>query len=112
MPADFLLHLCLFCLRADELILAIVVTQYFVIAAVHTRCSCVCFAMIEILTDDLKYEMYEQFEFITDKTSNTKYFNLYAEFRFLHFISTPFNHLLLRFWFYLRYKIILNLAKF
>ena len=26
-------------------------------------------------------------------------------FGFLYFISTPFNHLLLRFWFYLRYKI-------
>ena len=38
------------------------------------------------------------------KKSNTKYFNLYAEFRFLYFISTPSNHLLLRFWFYLRYK--------
>ena len=36
--------------------------------------------------------------------SNTKYFNLYAKFRFLYFISTPSNHLLLRFWFYLRYK--------
>ena len=35
-----------------------------------------------------------------------KYFNLYAKFWFLYFISTPFNHLLLRFWFYLRYKII------
>ena len=45
-PADFLLHLCLFCLRAVELILAIVVMQYFVIAAVHTHCGCVCFAMI------------------------------------------------------------------
>ena len=33
-----------------------------------------------------------------------KYFNLYAEFRFLYFISTPSNHLLLCFWFYLRYK--------
>ena len=33
-----------------------------------------------------------------------KYFNLYAEFRFLYFISTPSNHLLLHFWFYLRYK--------
>ena len=46
------------------------------------------------------------FEFLTDKTSNTKYFNLYAEFWFLYFISTPFNCLLLRFWFNLRYKII------
>ena len=46
------------------------------------------------------------FEFLTDKTSNMKYLNLYAEFRFLYFISTPFNRLLLRFWFYLRYKII------
>ena len=36
--------------------------------------------------------------------SNTKYFNLYAKFRFLYFISTPSNHSLLRFWFYLRYK--------
>ena len=36
--------------------------------------------------------------------SNTKYFNLYAEFWFLYFISTPSNHSLLRFWFYLRYK--------
>ena len=36
--------------------------------------------------------------------SNTKYFNLYPEFQFLYFISTPSNHLLLRFWFYLRYK--------
>ena len=36
--------------------------------------------------------------------SNTKYFNLYAEFRFLYFISTPSNHSLLCFWFYLRYK--------
>ena len=36
--------------------------------------------------------------------SNMKYFNLYAEFRFLYFISTPSNHSLLRFWFYLRYK--------
>ena len=36
--------------------------------------------------------------------SNTEYFNLYAEFRFLYFISTPSNHLLLHFWFYLRYK--------
>ena len=35
-----------------------------------------------------------------------KYFNFYAKFRFLYFISTPFNCLLLRFWFYLRYKII------
>ena len=34
-----------------------------------------------------------------------KYFNLYAKFRFLYFISTPFKHLLLHFWFYLRYKI-------
>ena len=34
-----------------------------------------------------------------------KYFNLYAEFQFLCFLSTPFNHLLLHFWFYLRYKI-------
>ena len=34
-----------------------------------------------------------------------KYFNLYAEFWFLYFISTPSNHSLLRFWFYLRYKI-------
>ena len=33
-----------------------------------------------------------------------KYFNLYAEFRFLYFISTSSNHALLRFWFYLRYK--------
>ena len=33
-----------------------------------------------------------------------KYFNLYAEFRFLYFISTPSNHSLLHFWFYLRYK--------
>ena len=33
-----------------------------------------------------------------------KYFNLYAEFQFLYFISTPSNHSLLRFWFYLRYK--------
>ena len=33
-----------------------------------------------------------------------KYFNLYAEFWFLYFISTPSNHSLLRFWFYLRYK--------
>ena len=32
--------------------------------------------------------------------------NLYAKFWFLYFISTPFNYLLLRFWFYLRYKII------
>ena len=45
-PADFLLHLCLFCLRAVELILAIVVMQYFIIAAVHTCRSCVCFATI------------------------------------------------------------------
>ena len=37
--------------------------------------------------------------------SNTKYFNLYAEFQFLYFISTLSNHLLLHFWFYLRYKI-------
>ena len=36
--------------------------------------------------------------------SYTKYFNLYAEFQFLYFISTPSNHLLLHFWFYLRYK--------
>ena len=36
--------------------------------------------------------------------SNTKYFNLYAKFWFLYFISTPSNHSLLRFWFYLRYK--------
>ena len=36
--------------------------------------------------------------------SNMKYFNLYAEFRFLYFISIPSNHSLLRFWFYLRYK--------
>ena len=36
--------------------------------------------------------------------SNTKYFNLYAKFWFLYFISTPSNHLLLHFWFYLRYK--------
>ena len=35
-----------------------------------------------------------------------KYFNLYAKFQFLYFICTPFNHLLLRFWFYLRYKIV------
>ena len=35
-----------------------------------------------------------------------EYFNLYAKFWFLYFISTPFNHLLLCFWFYLRYKII------
>ena len=34
-----------------------------------------------------------------------KYFNLYAEFQFLYFISTPSNHSLLCFWFYLRYKI-------
>ena len=33
-----------------------------------------------------------------------KYFNLYAEFWLLYFISTPSNHSLLRFWFYLRYK--------
>ena len=33
-----------------------------------------------------------------------KYFNLCAEFRFLYFISTPSNHSLLCFWFYLRYK--------
>ena len=33
-----------------------------------------------------------------------KYFNLYAKFQFLYFISTPSNHSLLRFWFYLRYK--------
>ena len=45
-PADFLLHLCLFCLRAVELILAIVVTQYFIIAVVHTHHGCVCFAII------------------------------------------------------------------
>ena len=44
-------------------------------------------------------------QIVTDKTkSNTKYFNLYAEFPFLYFISTPSNHSLLRFWFYLRYK--------
>ena len=36
--------------------------------------------------------------------SNTKYFNLYAECQFLYFISTPSNHSLLHFWFYLRYK--------
>ena len=36
--------------------------------------------------------------------SNTKYFNLYAEFRFLYFISTPSYLSLLHFWFYLRYK--------
>ena len=34
-----------------------------------------------------------------------KYFNLYAEFWFLYFISTPYNGLLLCSWFYLRYKI-------
>ena len=33
-----------------------------------------------------------------------KYFNLYAEFWFLYFISTPSNHLLFHFWFSLRYK--------
>ena len=33
-----------------------------------------------------------------------KYFSLYAKFRFLYFISTPSNHSLLCFWFYLRYK--------
>ena len=33
-----------------------------------------------------------------------KYFNLYAQFWFLYFISTPSNHALLCFWFYLRYK--------
>ena len=33
-----------------------------------------------------------------------KYFNLYAKFWFLYFISTPSNHSLLCFWFYLRYK--------
>ena len=36
--------------------------------------------------------------------SNTKYFNLYAKFWFLYFISIPSNHSLLNFWFYLRYK--------
>ena len=36
--------------------------------------------------------------------SSTKYFNLYAKFQFLYFISTPSNHWLLHFWFYLRYK--------
>ena len=35
-----------------------------------------------------------------------KCFNFYAKFWFLYFISTPFNRLLLHFWFYLRYKII------
>ena len=40
-----------------------------------------------------------------NKKSNTKYFNLYAEFWFLYFISTPSNRSLLRFWFYFRYKI-------
>ena len=33
-----------------------------------------------------------------------KYFNLYAEFRFLYLISTPSNRSLLRFWFYLRHE--------
>ena len=33
-----------------------------------------------------------------------KYFNLYAKFSFLYFISIPSNHSLFRFWFYLRYK--------
>ena len=35
--------------------------------------------------------------------SNMKYFNLYAKFWFLYFISSP-NHSLLHCWFYLRYK--------
>ena len=39
-----------------------------------------------------------------NKENNTKYFNLYGEFWFLYFISTPSNHSLLCFWFYLRYK--------
>ena len=46
MPVDFLLHLCLFCPRAVELILVIVVMEYFIIAAVPTRRGCVCFAII------------------------------------------------------------------
>ena len=37
--------------------------------------------------------------------SNTKYFNLYADFQFLYFISTPSNHSLLHFGFTLDIKI-------
>ena len=47
--------------------------------------------------------IHAQFEFLTDKTSNEK--QPLCRNSFLYFISTPSNHLLLRFWFYLRYKI-------
>ena len=39
---------------------------------------------------------------LTDKTSNEK--QHLCQNLFLYFISTPYNHLLPRFWFYLRYK--------
>ena len=38
---------------------------------------------------------------LTDKTSNEK--QHWCRNSFLYFISTPYNHLLPRFWFYLRY---------
>ena len=47
--------------------------------------------------------IHTQFEFLTDKTSNEK--QPLCRNSFLYFISTPSNHLLQRFWFYLRYKI-------
>ena len=46
--------------------------------------------------------IHTQFEFLTDKTSNKK--QPLCRNSFLYFISTPSNHLLPHFWFYLRYK--------